>query len=675
MSIPQTLPSALITALEGKGYATLTDVQQAVLDESAVGKDLLVSAQTGSGKTVAFGMAMADTLLAGEERLPAPGAPLALIIAPTRELALQVQRELDWLYAEAGARLASAVGGLDPRAERRALERGAHIVVGTPGRLRDHIERGALDLSSVRAVTLDEADEMLDFGFREDLEFILDAAPDTRRTLLFSATVSREIARIAETYQHDAQRISTLSATNQHADITYVAHTVAAHDRENAVINVLRFHAAPRALVFCATREAVNRLAAKLHNRGFHAVALSGELTQAERTKALQALRDGRATVCVATDVAARGIDLPGLDLVVHAEPPTNAESLLHRSGRTGRAGAKGTSVFVVASSRKGRVIRLLRDAKVEAEWTNAPDADQVRAKDRARLSDHPALSTEPDEDKLNEARALIEDFGAEKLALAFLSELELRLPAPEELGPPPKPRAKDEKADRAPRRDRSEFDNSTWFEVDLGRKQRAEPRWLVPMLCRVGDVSGNDIGAIRIGAVATRFQIAEDKVDGFMEAIGKPRDHDNNVRVKAAGDEPFETAAPDFQSRDRGGDRGGFRGKPKRAPRPGKAERAAKRNDRDDDFFGDSREDTRPKRDWAPKSGKPGAKAGRPGGKPGFKSDGKPGPRGGKPGGRSDGKPTGKPFAGKGFGAKSGFRKSDGGDAGFKRVKRRKAD
>jgi len=660
MNFPKDFPSALITALETKGYESLTDVQQEVLNEESEGRDLLVSAQTGSGKTVAFGLAMAPTLLAGEDRLPAPGAPLALIIAPTRELALQVQRELGWLYADAGAKLASAVGGLDPRAERRALERGAHIVVGTPGRLRDHIERGALDLSEIRAVALDEADEMLDFGFREDLEFILDSAPESRRTLLFSATVSKEIARIAETYQQDALRISTLSATNQHADITYLAHTVGGHDRENAVINVLRFHAAPRALVFCATRDAVNRLAAKLHNRGFHAVALSGELTQAERTKALQALRDGRATVCVATDVAARGIDLPGLDLVVHAEPPTNAESLLHRSGRTGRAGAKGTSVFVVAASRKGRVIRLLREAKVQAEWVNAPDADQVREKDRERLADHPALSAaDTDAEQVEAAKALIERFGAEKVALAFMSELERRLPAPEELGPPPKLRDREEREARAPKRDRSEFENSAWFEVDLGRKQRAEPRWLVPMLCRVGGVTGNDIGAIRIGDTATRFQIADEKAAAFLESIGKPRDHDNNVRVTQAGDEPFEVAAPDFSRKP----------KPKRAQRPGKSEREALRANRDEERADVDWDDV-PRRPRKPASRSAGKPPGRPGGKPGGKSfGGKPGAKGGKPFG---GKPGFKKKAGP---AKSGERKPFGGDAGFKRVKRKKAD
>ncbi|XBQ16670.1 MAG: DEAD/DEAH box helicase [Oceanicaulis sp.] len=581
MTLPEDLPSALRAALETKGYAALTEVQAAVLAEDAAGRDLLVSAQTGSGKTVAFGLAMAAELLAGEESLPAAGAPLALVVAPTRELALQVQRELGWLYSGAGARIASAVGGMDPRTERRAFERGAHILVGTPGRLKDHIERGALDLSQIRVIVLDEADEMLDFGFKEDLEFILDTAPDTRRTLLFSATVSREIARIAETYQSGALRISTLSATGQHADISYVAHAVAGHERENAVINVLRYHGAPRALVFCATREAVSRLAARLGNRGFSAVALSGELSQAERTKALQALRDGRASVCVATDVAARGIDLPGLDLVVHAEPPNNSEALLHRSGRTGRAGAKGVSVLVVAHSRKGRVIRLLREAKVEADWTPAPDAEAVRAKDRERLGDHPALGEDPADERLAEAREILERFGAERVAAAFLAELERRLPAPEEVSDAPvRERAfredrgdrpeRGERRERAPKADRAGFEPGVWYEVNLGRKHRAEPRWLLPLICRVGGVTGNDIGAIDIGETATRFEITGPKVAGFEKSLKEPRERDENVVVRRAGDTPLEPAdqsAPAPRARPK---------KPAARPRPGKAERAA---------------------------------------------------------------------------------------------------
>src|SRR5690606_32285170 len=184
-------------------------------------------------------------------------APLALVIAPTRELALQVKRELTWLYAGVGAVLASCVGGMDMRDERRALGRGAHIVVATPGRLRDHIMRGSIDLSGLRAVVLDEADEMLDLGFREDLEFILGEAPAERQTLMFSATVPAAIAKLAKQYQRDAVRIETVSEAKQHVDIEYRAMVVAGSDRENAIFNVLRYYEAPTAIVFCSTRAAV----------------------------------------------------------------------------------------------------------------------------------------------------------------------------------------------------------------------------------------------------------------------------------------------------------------------------------------------------------------------------------------------------------------------------------
>ena len=255
MSDPLNINPVLARALEKKGYDALTEVQQAVIAPETDGADLLVSAQTGSGKTVAFGMAIAPTILGDQEVFGPAVLPQALIVAPTRELAMQVQRELTWLFGEARGRIASCVGGMDPRAERKALQRGCHIVVGTPGRLRDHIERGGLDMSGLRAVVLDEADEMLDFGFREDLEFILDTAPAERRTLMFSATVPRTIGNMAKRYQKNALRISTVSERDQHSDIEYRALPVAPSDKKNAIINVLRFYAAEMAIVFCKTRQ------------------------------------------------------------------------------------------------------------------------------------------------------------------------------------------------------------------------------------------------------------------------------------------------------------------------------------------------------------------------------------------------------------------------------------
>ena len=281
------LAGPLAATLAERGYAEPTAVQAAVLDPATAGRDLLVSAQTGSGKTVAYGLAIASDVLAGAERLAHSPTPLALIVAPTRELALQVQVELTWLYAKAGGRIVACVGGMDPMTERRQLAHGAHIVVGTPGRLRDHLERGNLKPQTMRAVVLDEADEMLDLGFREDLEAILETMPAERRTLLFSATVPRGIAQLAKGYQKNALRIEASGEGKQHSDIEYRALSVAPGEMERAVVNTLRFFDPRAALVFCTTRAAVARLHGNLVERGFSAVALSGELSQAERTRGM----------------------------------------------------------------------------------------------------------------------------------------------------------------------------------------------------------------------------------------------------------------------------------------------------------------------------------------------------------------------------------------------------
>ena len=250
-------------------------------------------ADTGWDRST-FGLAMASELLTPEGSAVPGGQPLALVIAPTRELALQVSRELVWLYGAAGVRVATCVGGMDPSKERRALRDGPQVVVGTPGRLRDHLERGALDLEALRVAVLDEADEMLDMGFREDLEELLDATPETRRTLLFSATMPRPIEALARRYQRDALRIQTGGTERGHGDIAYQAVTVSPSEIENAVINLLRFHEAETSMLFCATRDNVRRLHATLVERGFTAVALSGEHSQSERNQALQALRDAQ---------------------------------------------------------------------------------------------------------------------------------------------------------------------------------------------------------------------------------------------------------------------------------------------------------------------------------------------------------------------------------------------
>ncbi len=559
MSFSQSHP-ALARALLAREYTEPTSVQSAVLAAADGGRDLLVSAQTGSGKTVAYGLAMAPTLLGGEDRFERARRPLALVVAPTRELAMQVHRELTWLYEHTGARVICCVGGTDARFEQRALQGGAHIVVGTPGRLRDHTERGNLDFSDLRAVILDEADEMLDLGFREDLEFLLETMPDSRRTLLFSATIAPEIAARARRYQQDALRIDTVMRHVPHADIEYRAVMMGGHELEGALVNVLRHEDSRASIVFCGTREGVRRLQANLETRGFSCVALSGELSQNDRNHALQALRDGRARICVATDVAARGLDLPDLALVVHADLPTDRDILLHRSGRTGRAGRKGVSVLMVPHSKRRRAEMLIRAAGVQCAWSTPPAAADIRARDQERLLSDPILTERAEGQEAVLARKLLEGRSAEDVAAALIRLYQARLPAPadgfdsvpRQMTPAPR-NSEDYRAARphqdqvhqgAPRERRLEAFNGTgWFRVNVGRYQNADPKWLLPMICRVGDVTRAEIGAIRVFDRETRFEIAADAAARFEQTMEASVEQDYRFARADAAPGPQEAA------------------------------------------------------------------------------------------------------------------------------------
>ena len=556
MTFPAPHP-ALARALDAQGYREPTPVQAAVLDAPR-DRDLLVSAQTGSGKTVAFGLAAAQPLLGKAERFDRAAAPLALVIAPTRELALQVSRELGWLYAPAGARIATCVGGMDARAEQRALAAGSHLVVGTPGRLRDHLERGNLDLSALRVVVLDEADEMLDMGFREDLEEILDSAPAERSTFLFSATIAKDIAALAKRYQRDALRIDTIRRDEAHGDIEYRAIRVAPNEVENAVVNLLRYFESPGALIFCATRERVRHLYGALRERGFAVVQLSGELSQKERSDALQALRDGHARACIATDVAARGLDLPDLGLVIHADLPANTAGLLHRSGRTGRAGRKGVSVVVVPYTKRRQAERLLATANLDATWSGPPAAEEIRARDQVRMLEDPLLNEPPSPEELELAGRLLADRSPEAVAAALIRLHRSRLPAPEDMfddvrdrSPDVRPQRNERgprldqgRPDRGPRADHGAGGDAPWFRLPVGRSKNADPKWLVPLICRLGHVTKKDIGLIKIFDRETKFEISREVEGRFREAV-KAAATAGDIRIEPAGAPGPQAARP----------------------------------------------------------------------------------------------------------------------------------
>jgi ATP-dependent RNA helicase DeaD len=586
-------------------------------------------------------------------------------------------RELSWLFAKSGARVTSCVGGMDMRDERRALDRGAHIVVGTPGRLRDHISRGSLDMTSLRAVVLDEADEMLDLGFRDDLEYMLGEAPAERRTLMFSATVPPMIANLAKQFQRDARRINTLGGAKQHTDISYQAVRVAQSDSEHAIFNMLRFHDTESAIVFANTRAAVSHLTARLANRGFAVVSLSGELSQQERTHALQAMRDGRARICVATDVAARGIDLPNLNLVIHADLPTNTESLLHRSGRTGRAGRKGISALIVPAKAANKAERLLKWAKINAEWVTPPSADDILKRDEERLLGDPAWSEPVTEEQGEFAAKLLALHSPEAIAAAYLRLYRDKRSAPEDLLPPDaKPPAREHKA----------FGPSQWFSLSIGQKDRAEARWLLPLLCRAGNIDKSAIGAIRVQDTETFVELTKASAAGFAAALGpdglleegvtaRQLDQAPNITPTRGGPSRGPRSAPGGQRSD---DARGER-KPRSNAGPKPAYKAAAPKREAPAAASTSPKSEGPSHDAAPRydsaahgpakkhgSSAP-ARGGKPGGhKPGGKSfGGKPSgsgkPFGGKPsgGGKSfGGKPTG---AGKSAGAGKPFGKPAG--------------
>ena len=658
---------ALGEALTKRGYSLLTPVQQDMLAPEISGADALVSAQTGSGKTVAFGMTLAPTLLEAADRFSYAKVPLALVVAPTRELALQVKRELEWLYEMTGASFASCVGGMDMRVERQVLWRGVHIVVGTPGRLRDHIERGSLNMSGLKAVVLDEADEMLDLGFREDLEFILNSAPPERRTLMFSATVPRTIANLAKRYQRNAVRVTTSAEQKQHVDIEYRALTVAPNDRENAIINVLRYYEAKSAIVFCATRAGVNRMTSRFTNRGFSVVALSGELSQAERTHALQAMRDGRARVCIATDVAARGLDLPNLELVIHADIPENSQALLHRSGRTGRAGRKGVSVLIVPHNHRRRTERLFQDAHIDAAWAKPPSVDEIVERDDVRLLEDPVLMEPLGDGETPFVQEILARHSAEQIAAAFVRLYRAGQSAPEDLldhAPSEGRGGRDSQSEgrvaRGARREsRDDFSDGVWFSLSVGHKQSAEPRWLLPMLYRVGNVAKGEIGAIKVYNSETHVEIAPGSVDRFLQAVGPDGTVEKDITVTRMEGVPKaldEKRDQPYAKKKRFGDhKSGARGKPSQNRKFDPADRKSEPRERK---FEPNDRKFEPKAGETPAEENPRARPtttlksrstpfGKPAGKAPGKSWSKPGGRvENRAEGRSEGKPENKPWS-----------------------------
>lgn len=427
------LPAPIRSAMLRQGFQQLTPVQQAVIDADPAGRDLRISSQTGSGKTVALGLALAPALT---EPGDGSSGPRALVLAPTRELAAQVARELGALYADLQLEVQVVTGGTDPVRERRALKRRPTLLVATPGRLLDHVRGGAVDLSGVHHAVLDEADQMLDLGFRNELDAILELLPAERRLHMVSATFAREVLRFADRCQKDVLHLQGSRLGDANADIDHIAHLVLPQDRHPALVNLLLAdHASGGGswLVFVRTRADTTELAELLVEDGFSAMPFSGELSQSQRDRTLSAFENGLVKVLIATDVAARGIDVRNISHVVHYEVPGDAESFTHRSGRTGRAGQKGRSILLAAPSRERRAREILKRAKVEASWQPVPDGKKIEktAIKKTRRALHARLDAgeEAAAKQLEYARGLLEKHDPATVVAVLLDMVRTDLP------------------------------------------------------------------------------------------------------------------------------------------------------------------------------------------------------------------------------------------------------
>jgi len=544
-------PETLRAALEKRGFEQLTPVQEAVANADDGRRDLRISSQTGSGKTVAIGFAL-QAALEDADRL----GPTTLLIAPTRELAMQVRDELSWLFAGMrDVRCEVVTGGTNLDRERIRLARKPAVLVGTPGRLLDHLRRGGLDVSSVRQLVLDEADQMLDLGFKDELDGILEQLPAERRTHLVSATFPRAVLELADRFQDEPLQIAGTDPAEAHADIEHIACRIGGREHYQATVNLLLMAGDERTLVFVRTREETARMADKLAADGFAAMPLNGDLAQAQRTRTLNAFRNGAVRVLVATDVAARGIDVPAVTMVVHVDLPIDAATYVHRSGRTGRAGQKGRSVLLVPKSRAGRSNRMFAHLGLQPRWMWPPTPQHIankhleRAEAEATVTLSAGSAATPDQRAI--AARLLQERDPIEVVAILLNKAVQPPRAPFDLMPPqqPQPDAARETRPLNEARRGQPGAKPSWqqgepehakrpergfvrFRINWGFRQGANPRRVLAHVCRRGAVDSSAVGSISMDATSTTFEVAAEAADEFAKRVQRRDKRDPHLVI-----------------------------------------------------------------------------------------------------------------------------------------------
>jgi ATP-dependent RNA helicase DeaD len=536
------LDAAVLKGLKDLGYESPSAIQAATIPSLLAGRDVVGRAQTGTGKTAAFALPILSRLDLSQSN------PQALVLAPTRELALQVCEAFE-SYAShmKGIRLLPVYGGQAYGQQLSALRRGVHIVVGTPGRIMDHLEKGTLDLSELKYLVLDEADEMLKMGFAEDVATILADTPSTKQVALFSATMPSQIRRISAQYLHDPEEITVATTTTTSANTTQRYLVVAYPQKVDALTRILEVENFEAMIVFVRTKNETETLAEKLRARGYTASAISGDVQQTQRERTVNQLKSGKLDILVATDVAARGLDVDRISHVVNYDLPIDTESYVHRIGRTGRAGRSGVAISFVTPRERRMLTSIERATRQPLTQMQLPTAEDVNATRLSRFDDQITAALEQ-ESRIARFRDIIGHYVehhdvpeadvAAALAVVAQGETPLLL-SPEDDRPQRsfdrEDRDRGDRPDRPERRSRPSGPRTT-YRLEVGRRHRVEPRQIIGALANEGGLGREDFGGIDIRQDFSLIELPVDLSGDVLDKLSGTRISGKLIQLRADG-------------------------------------------------------------------------------------------------------------------------------------------
>ncbi|WIM69472.1 DEAD/DEAH box helicase [Corynebacterium suedekumii] len=620
------LPDNVLAAVKKVGYETPSAIQAQTIPVLMEGNDVVGLAQTGTGKTAAFALPILARIDL-EDR-----SPQALVLAPTRELALQVADSFQSFADHLGKiSVLPIYGGQAYGIQLSGLRRGAQIIVGTPGRVIDHLAKGSLDISRLRFLVLDEADEMLNMGFQEDVERILEDTPDEKQVALFSATMPNGIRKISKQYLNDPQEISVKSETRTNTNITQRFLNVAHRNKLDAITRILEVTEFEAMIVFVRTKHETEEIAEKLRARGFSAAAINGDIAQNQRERTVDQLKDGRLDILVATDVAARGLDVERISHVFNFDIPNDTESYVHRIGRTGRAGRTGEAILFV-TPRERRMLRAIeRATNAPLTEMELPSVDDVNEARKAKFMD--SITEALESKQIDLFRGMIKSYAeehdvpVEDVAAALASQAQagndflMKEPPPErrrerndrDRGDRGDRGGRFDRDDRGPRGGGSRFDRDgdfATYRLAVGKRQNVRPGAIVGALANEGGLTSKDFGRITIAVDHTLVELPKDMDKSVLDRLSDTRISGQliNIEPDAGGRPPRRFERDDRGGRggfrggrdrdDRGG-RGGFRGRDDRGDRGGY--RGRDRDDRGDrgGFRGRDRDDRGGRGGW----------------------------------------------------------------------------